>query len=219
MSETTGYIPFTYGGETFETWYRVVGVLKAGVRPVVVVHGGPAIPSTYLHDHAELHSSHGIPVVFYNQLGCGKSTHIPNKPKSFWTVQLFMAELDRVISYLDISTDFDLYGHSWGAMLVSDYVATMQPKGLRRLILANGPASMNLFMAAANKLVDSDRYPPGFGDMMRKYEREGKTDEREYRDMVKQYTHSHICLVDPWPQHLKDAFAEMAQDPTVLIAL
>lgn len=219
MAEITGLIPFTYGGETFETWYRVVGDLKSGTRPLIVVHGGPAIPSTYLYAHEELYSSHGIPVVFYNQLGCGRSTHLPNKPKAFWTVQLFMAELDTVISFLDISSDFDLYGHSWGAMLVSDYVATMQPKGLRRLVLADGPASMNLFMAAANKLVDSDRYPAGFGDKMRKYEREGRTAEREYREMVKQYTHKHICLVDPWPQRLRDAFAEMAQDPTVLVAL
>ncbi|KZT03135.1 uncharacterized protein LAESUDRAFT_762128 [Laetiporus sulphureus 93-53] len=30
MSEITGVIPFIYGGETYNTWYKVTGDLKSG---------------------------------------------------------------------------------------------------------------------------------------------------------------------------------------------
>jgi len=55
-----------------------------------------------------------IPIVFYDQLGGGRSTHRPDAPKDFWTPELFMDELDNLLKHLHIQDDFDLLGHSWG---------------------------------------------------------------------------------------------------------
>ncbi|KAI0048203.1 proline-specific peptidase [Auriscalpium vulgare] len=219
IPESTGLLPFEYQGETFETWYRVVGDLKAGHRPVVILHGGPAFPSVYLHAHDELYTSQGIPVVYYHQLGCGNSTHLPEKPKEFWTVELFIAELENVLPKLNVGDDFDLLGHSWGAMLATEYVAARQPAGLKRLVLANGPASMALYKACAAKLMASDRYPPGFLDAMRKHEEELTVASAEYQGGSYLYLQKHTCTVDPWPQELQAAFGELLKDPTVLRAL
>jgi pimeloyl-ACP methyl ester carboxylesterase len=78
----------------------------------------------------------------YDQLGCGRSTHLPEKKGhvEFWTVKLFLAELDNLLTHLGIQGDYDLFGHSWGGMLGSEH-AVLHPKGLKKLILADAPAS------------------------------------------------------------------------------
>lgn len=78
----------------------------------------------------------------YDQLGCGRSTHLPEKKgdESFWTIKLFLLELDNLLSHLGIQDDYDLLGQSWGGDLAADY-AILQPKGSKRLVLASAPAS------------------------------------------------------------------------------
>ena len=45
--------------------------------------------------------THKIPVIMYDQLGCGNSTHLPEKmgDGDFWTPDLFLAELDNLLSH------------------------------------------------------------------------------------------------------------------------
>ena len=77
-----------------------------------------------------LASTHSIPVIMYDQLGIGKSTHLPEKngDGEFWTVSLFLAELDNLLQHLGIQDDYDLLGQSWGGMLGACH-AIKQPKG------------------------------------------------------------------------------------------
>jgi L-proline amide hydrolase len=78
----------------------------------------------------------------YDQLGCGRSTHLPEKKGdgNFWTIGLFLSELDNLLSHLRIQDDYDILGQSWGGVLGNEH-AVRQPKGLKKLILANTPAS------------------------------------------------------------------------------
>jgi L-proline amide hydrolase len=78
-------------------------------------------------------------VVIYGQLGGGQSTHLQDKPKFFklWTVDIFMNELDAVLEHSGIEDDFDL-GHSWGGMLVAEYVVKKAPAGLK----SSGPRQL-----------------------------------------------------------------------------
>ncbi|OBZ74360.1 L-amino acid amidase [Grifola frondosa] len=112
MSETTGKITFAHGNDTFETWYKVVGDLKSGVCPLVALHGGPGLSHHYMLPHAELNASHNIPVVFYDQVSIGQSSRTSGKPKEFWTLDLFMDELDNLLYHLGIRENFALIGHS-----------------------------------------------------------------------------------------------------------
>lgn len=80
----------------------------------------------------------------YDQLGCGRSTHLPHLrgDADFWTVGLFLRELENLLEKLGVE-DYDLLGQSWGGMLGSEH-AVHQPKGLKKLIISNSPASMKL---------------------------------------------------------------------------
>ena len=75
------------------TWYRVVGDLKSSKTPVMVLHGGPGAGHNYCEPIAEVLAQTGRAAVLYDQIGCGNSTHLPDKPKEFWTPELFMEEL------------------------------------------------------------------------------------------------------------------------------
>ena len=135
---SSGAAPFVYQGETYRTWYKVIGDPRSGRRPLVTLHGGPGMSHHYMLPHAQLHALYGVPVVFYDQIGIGRSTHLRDKPAGFWTTDLFMDELDNLLAHLGIRDDFDLLGNSWGAMLAGHYAAKRRPAGMKHVVIANG---------------------------------------------------------------------------------
>ena len=82
-------------------------------RTLFVV-GGPGVNHSYLLILSDLTKAHGIPLVLYDQLGNGLSTHLPEKmgDVGFWTEGLFLDELDNLLKHLGIQDDYDLLGHS-----------------------------------------------------------------------------------------------------------
>jgi len=82
----------------------------------------------------------------YDQLGCGRSTHLPEKKgdSDFWTIELFLLELDNLLAHLGIQNDYALLGQSWGGQVAAEH-AVRQPKGLKSLVIANSPASSKCF--------------------------------------------------------------------------
>jgi hypothetical protein len=69
--------------------------------------------------------THRIPVILYDQIGNGASSHWPDAPKDFWVPSLFMDELDNLTQALGISDDFDLLGQSWGGKHRSRFSVSM----------------------------------------------------------------------------------------------
>lgn len=105
-------------GKPCKTWYKVYGTLTPSTRPLICLNGGPGCPYFYLEPIGALAREGSFPVIFYDQLGSGNSTHLPEKAgaEEFWTAQLFLDELDNLIAKLDIRR-YDLLGQSWGGML------------------------------------------------------------------------------------------------------
>jgi len=193
-----------------ETWYRVVGDLDAGPTPVVICHGGPGAAHDYLEPVAEL-AGHGRACVLYDQLGCGRSTHLPDAPAEFWTVQLFKDELVDLTRELGIADRYAVVGQSWGGMLAMEH-ALDRPPGLRGMVVADSPASIPLWVAEANRL-RSD-LPPEVATTLTSHEEAGTTDSQEYEAAVRVYYDRHLCRI-PWPDCLERTFAQLAADPTV----
>ncbi|KAH9944575.1 proline-specific peptidase [Amylocystis lapponica] len=216
-TERSGTIDFTVGNEVFQTWYKVVGDLKSGITPLVTLHGGPGASHGIVIPHAELNASHGRPVVFYDQVGGGQSTHLPDKPKEFWTPELFMDELDNVLAYLGIADEYDLLGHSWGGMLAAQYASEGRAHGLRRLVLVSAPASLALWEVAVQALLE--RMPQDVREMLKRHEAAGTTDDPEYYKGMQQFYGKHVCKIDPLPEDLQKAFAELEANPAVYTAM
>jgi proline-specific peptidase len=95
----------------YGTWVRVVGdIEEPGKLPLLCLHGGPGMAHDYLEPLQEIAGT-GRRVIFYDQLGCGKSDH-PHDP-SLWNVALFVDEVEAVKKFLNL-TELHLFGQSWG---------------------------------------------------------------------------------------------------------
>jgi L-proline amide hydrolase len=201
---------FTWNGH--ETWYRVVGELHgdSSKTPVVICHGGPGAAHDYVEPIADL-SRYGRGCVLYDQLGCGKSEHLPDAPAEFWTPQLFKDELVALIRHLGIVGRHAVVGQSWGGMLAMEY-ALDHPEGLRAIVVADSPASMTLWVAEANRLRRD--LPEDVQETLTRHEKNGTTSDPEYEAAVRVFYDRHLCRVH-WPDCVQRSFAQMAADPTV----
>ncbi|GJJ15524.1 hypothetical protein Clacol_009802 [Clathrus columnatus] len=111
-----------------QTWYKIVGDLKSSKRPLIVLHGGPGLPHH---------------VIFYHLL-----TSTLNMIHT-----LFVDELENLIKHLGVETSFDLYGHSWGAIIAAILlVGTRSSLGLHHVVLADAPVTDQGWVDGATKL-------------------------------------------------------------------
>ena len=207
-------MPFQIGGDTAETWYRVDGDLRAddpdSPAPLVALHGGPGATHDYLLALADL--ADGRPVVFYDQIGNGRSTHYPERGADFWTVELFVRELHNLVDALGIAGRHHVLGSSWGGFLAQEYALT-QPPGLRSLVLADTAASFPDFLAEANRL--RGELPPDVEATLKRHEEAGTTDDPEYEEACMVFYRRHLCRLEEWPPELVESFEWIARDPTV----
>jgi len=209
MSE--GTVPFRHGEETAETWYRIEGELHPdGPAPLVTLHGGPGATHDYLLALTDL--ADGRAVVFYDQIGNGRSTHYEGRNGDFWTVDLFVRELQNLVEALEIGDRHHVLGSSWGGFLGQEYAFT-QPSGLRSLVLSDTAASFPDFVAEANRL--RAELPPEVEATLKRHEEAGTTHDPEYEEACMVFYKRHLCRLDDWPQELFDSFGWIAKDPTV----
>jgi len=199
----------------WQTWYRITGDFESGAAagkvPLVVLHGGPGVPHDYTLRIARL-AERGRPVVHYDQLGCGRSTHLPEKGADFWGVPLFLDELDNLLTALGIDGAYDVLGQSWGGMLAAEH-AVRRPAGLRAMVIANSPASMELWLAEANRL--REELPPEVQATLLAHETAGTTNSKQYREAEKAFYDKHVCRVVPNPPEVAASFVALDEDPTV----
>ncbi|HEX4572982.1 MAG TPA: proline iminopeptidase-family hydrolase [Dongiaceae bacterium] len=201
-----GYASF----RDYRTWYRITGDLEGGKPPLVILHGGPGCTHDYVDSFKGL-AKDGRAVVHYDQLGNGRSTHLRDKGSDFWTPQLFLAELDNLLADLGIAARYHLLGQSWGGMLAAEH-AVRRPKGLKALVIADSPASMELWLQAANEL--REKLPADVQATLLAHEKAGTTSSAEYAKAVRVFYDRHVCRV-PWPPEVARTFAAIEEDPTV----
>jgi len=192
-----GYINVPGG----KVWYEVHG--QGELTPLLVLHGGPGFPHEYLEPLAAL--GVGRPVVFYDQLGCGRSDR--PEDSSLWTVERFVIELVEVRKHLDLSK-IHLFGHSWGTMLAVDYALTW-PDGLESLILSSPCISIPRWIADSKKL--RKKLPEHTQVVLAAGEISGNFFDVEYQDAKEEYYRNFVCRVRPKPDGMERA-SEGASD-------
>ncbi len=203
-----GYSPF----RDYRTWYRVTGSLSSPLTPLVVVHGGPGCTHDYVDSFKGITALTGRPVIHYDQLGNGNSTRLPEKGADFWTVSLFLEEMDTLLRHLGIEKRYALLGQSWGGMLSSEH-AVRQPEGLKALVVANSPADMHTWVSEANRLRRD--LPEAVQATLLRHEEAGTLTDPEYIEASRVFYDRHVCRVVPWPPEVARTFAIMDEDNTV----
>ncbi|KAI0198366.1 Alpha/Beta hydrolase protein [Astrocystis sublimbata] len=160
----------------------------------------PGSGHEYLLPFGALWHDHGLPVIFYDQIGCASSTHLRGKAgdESFWQEQLFQDELDNLLDHLRLrqGSGFHILGQSWGGMLGAAFAAR-RPEGLRRLVLASGLASKELADLGVERLID--QMPPDMKRALDEAKEKNVFDGAEYKSAMNFYHRNFVCRADPFP--------------------
>lgn len=191
MIEKEGFIELSWGS----LWYKTVG--PSDLPPLLIVHGGPGYPSDYLWNLEALSDKHQV--IFFDQIGCGRSSH--TRDPKFCTIEYFVEELEAVIEKLNLK-NIDLFGHSWGAMLVVEYLLT-KPRDIKKVILASPCLSMNRWKKTTARYLAE--LPNNYGLLIREYEEYGKGLVQEYKIARTLYHETHECRMQPKPDLIKAA--------------
>lgn len=196
-----------------ETWVQISTpeVPTSDALPLFVLHGGPGMAHDYVRNIAELADETGRTVIHYDQIGCGRSTHLPDAPREFWEPGLFVDEFHSVRTALGIDR-YHLLGQSWGGMLGAE-IAVRRPEGLASLSICNSPASMELWMAAAALL--RAELPEDMQRALDRHEAAGTVTDPEYLAATQEFYVRHVCRLTPAPQDFLDSEKQMEAEPTV----
>ena len=157
----------------------------------------------------------GRRVIFYDQLGCGRSAVDEPHNSSLWTVGLYLEEIDTVRESLGLERCHVL-GHSWGGMLAMAYAAK-RPNGLAGLVVQSAPASVPYWMSEIDRLRAG--LPVEVEATLRRHERDGTTDDEEYQEAMMVFYDRHVCRVRPWPDWLQATFDALAKNPEVYLTM
>ncbi len=195
----------------YETWYEVAGDLGSAKVPLVVLHGGPGCTHDYLEAFADLAVT-GRPVVLYDQLGNGRSTHLPEAPKELWCVETFLEELDGLLRHLGIEQRYNLLGQSWGGMLAAEH-AVLKPAGLNALVLADAPASMVTWREEMKRL--EGLLPEQVQATLKHYDDIEDYQHPDYQAASRIFYGEHLCRVMPPPEEVQRTIDWIGYDPTV----
>jgi proline iminopeptidase len=99
-------------------------------RVVIVIHGGPGNDYRYLLPLTALADRYYV--VFYDQRGSGLSERVPVEEI---TLDIFVEDLKGVIDHYASGDPVYLIGHSWGAMLATDFLGRY-PDIVDKVVLA-----------------------------------------------------------------------------------
>ena len=160
---------------------------------ILCLHGGPGATHDYLLPMRDLAKS-GWKVVFYDQLGCGRS----EMPKNYalFTVEHQVEELEAFRKEMNLGK-VHLMGSSCGGMLALAYALKYQ-KNLRSLISVGGIASVPLTIAEMARL--KSELPPAVIRVMDKYEAEGDYENPNYEKAVMVFYKKHLLRRKNWPK-------------------
>ena len=130
---------------------KIVGERKDnGKKPLLVLHGGPGDCHNYLLDLARIADKYDRQVIFYDQIGCGKSM-VENMGEDYYTYDLWINEYYTVCEALGLD-DFHLFGNSWGGML-GMLCMMKDDKGVNSFVINSSPVLIQSWLDAANHLI------------------------------------------------------------------
>jgi proline iminopeptidase len=195
MAQSEGTIAVPGGN----VWFKRVGGGKG--LPLLAVHGGPGFPHNYLSSLERLADDREV--IFWDQLGCGKSES-PSNPE-LWTLQRSLAEVRAVVAGLKLRR-FHFYGHSFGGMLAQEYVLDPASQAIS-LVLSNSLASMPRFAQDTARL--KSLLDPVTQSVIDDHEAAGTTDSIEYQAAVKIWFETYICRTRPWPEGVQRSFSNV----------
>ena len=170
----------------YHTRAYVLGDISRGI-PLIILHGGPG-GCVERYEPLEKLAEFGIPLIFYDQLGCGYSK-VPKNHKIIWNFLIFLDEFDNLVKYFKLKK-YNVLGHSWGGMLALEYVCNFEHKDLEKLILFSTLPSTKSWNDAHLKMLEE--FSPEERVALLN-ENDGKEYDKEvYKKALKKFYKNHV---------------------------
>lgn len=203
MARTTeAYVD--YAG--FKTYCKIVEPDEpaAGKKPLLVLHGGPGACHNCLLTYAQIADRYGRTVVFYDQIGCGKSA-IPHQEDDFYTCDLWIDEFYTVRRALGLN-DIHLFGNSWGGML-GMLCMMKDDTGVNSFVINSSPVRIDTWLSEARRLIQY--LPKDMQEALEEAERTGDYDAPAAAAAADEYYKRHVMGVyaADYPQEIIDSNA------------
>jgi len=178
----------------YRFFWKIVG--EPGPKgTVLMLHGGPGATHDYLLAFNDL-ARHGYRVVYYDQLGCGRSELA--KDVTEYSVDRDVADLEELRAQLNLGK-FHLVGSSYGGLLAIAY-ALAHPEPLTTLVSVSGLADVPLASREMQRL--KRELPPPLPETLERHERRGEFQDPEYLAAVMEFYRRHLCRMPVWPTEL-----------------
>jgi proline iminopeptidase len=178
----------------FSLFYRIFEPIKERARGTIVcLHGGPGACHDYILPLADL-AQFRYKVVFYDQLGCGRS-EVP-KNYALFSVERGVEELEDFRKKMRLGK-IHLMGSSYGGMLALAYALEYQ-RNLKSLITTGGLASVPLCATEMNRLKLG--LPEQVQRTLEKYEGRGEYHNPSYGKAVMVFYRKHLLRLKKWPK-------------------
>lgn len=166
-----------------KVWYRKIGN-GPGV-PLLAMHGGPGGTSCRFEVLAPLANER--PVIFYDQLGSGRSEHPADT--SLWNFPRFVQEVEAVRRALKLDS-VHLLGHSWGGALAAEYMIVAKPSGVKSVIFSSPLISTPRWIADADSL--REQLPESIQQVLDENEKAGTLDSPAYKAATDSFYARHV---------------------------
>ena len=170
----------------YHTRAYVLGDISKGI-PLIILHGGPG-GCVERYEPLEKLANFGIPLIFYDQLGCGYSK-VPKNHKISWNFSIFLDEFENLVSYFKLKK-YSVLGHSWGGMLALEYVCNSEHRNLEKLVLFSTLPSTKIWNDEHLKMLDE--FSPEERQALLD-ENEGRNfDKKIYKNALKKFYKNHV---------------------------
>lgn len=200
-------IPIKTPKGVFNVWTKRIG--NNPKMKVLLLAGGPGFPHDYLEAFESYFPGEGIEFYYYDELGNGNS----DKPgdSSRYNVASAVDEVEQVRQALKLdSSNFYLFGHSWGGVLGMEY-ATKYQQNLKGLIISNMVSSGKEFNSYIQEVLVK-QLPAAVLDTINELSARNDYSNPKYTELVTKHFYSRfICRLplDQWPEPLNRALSKL----------
>lgn len=202
--ETAGVkmIPIRTPKGEFKVWTK-----RFGNNPkikILLLHGGPAMTHEYLECFETFFQRQGFEFYEYDQLG----SYYSDQPKdsSLWTTARFVEEVEQVRQSIGAdSSNFYVFGNSWGGILAMEYALKYQ-KHLKGMLVANMVASAPEYGKYADEVLAKQMKPKVLSEIKAIEAKKDFNNPRYMELLLPNFYHEHLCRLKEWPDGVNRAF-------------
>jgi len=203
-------IPIETPKGNFNVWTRRVGNNPA--IKVLLLHGGPGGSSDFMSVFDSFFPAAGIEYYHYDQLGSFRSDK-PDEP-DLWETGRFVGEVEQVRIALGLdSSNFYLWGQSWGGLLAMEYALAHQDN-LKALVISNMVSSIPAYNEYANQVFKSQMDPDVLAELKAFEAAEDYHNPRYMKLLLEHHYVQHVVRIplEEWPDAVNLGFARLNTD-------